>query len=161
MYLLDANVFIEAKNFYYRFETFPTFWEWLDTEQESGNLASIHPIYEELAKGNDELSRWTKARKDSSWFLAVDDEQTQQYFAEFAGWVMAEPFKEAAKEEFLSGGDPWLIAKARTIEATVITHESLFDPKIKKKVKIPNVCEAFSVTYLDTFDLLNKLGAKF
>lgn len=161
MYLLDANVFIEAKNFYYRFETFPAFWEWLDAEQEHGSLASISPIFEELAKGNDELSDWAKIRKDSGWFLTVDDGQTQNNLADIARWVMAESFKEIAKEEFLAGGDPWLIAKAKVIGATVITHESLFDPKIKKKVKIPNVCEVFNVPYLDTFDLLREIGAKF
>ena len=162
MYLLDANVFIEAKNFYYRFETFPAFWEWLDMEQERGNLDSIRPIFEEPVKGSDELSQWAKDRKDTGWFLPVDDEQTQQHFVEIASWVVAEPFKAVAKEEFLAGGDPWLVAKARTLSATVVTHKILFDPKIKRKVKIPNVCEALGVKpYLDTFDLLKKLGAKF
>lgn len=30
MYLLDANVFIEAKNRYYGFDLAPGFWDWLD-----------------------------------------------------------------------------------------------------------------------------------
>ena len=30
VYLLDANVFIEAKNHYYRFEVCPAFWEWIE-----------------------------------------------------------------------------------------------------------------------------------
>lgn len=161
MYLLDANVFIEAKNFYYRFETFPAFWGWLDSEQERGNLSSIRPIIEELAKGNDELSQWAKARRGTDWYGSVDDVQTQHHVQEIAEWVVGESFTEPARDKFLSGGDPWLIAKARTIGAAVVTHESLFDPKIKKKVKIPNVCEAFDVEYIDTFELLNRLRAKF
>lgn len=30
MFLLDANVFIEAKNRYYGFDICPGFWRWLD-----------------------------------------------------------------------------------------------------------------------------------
>ncbi len=29
MYLLDANVFIDAKNRYYGFDIVPAFWDWL------------------------------------------------------------------------------------------------------------------------------------
>ena len=77
-----------------------------------------------------------------------------------SNWVMAQPFKEAAKSEFLSGGDPWLIAKAKVIGATVVTQET-FDAQSRKKVKIPNVCRALSVPYINTFDLLRQTGATF
>jgi hypothetical protein len=30
MFLLDSNVFIQAKNFYYGFDICPGFWKWLD-----------------------------------------------------------------------------------------------------------------------------------
>lgn len=160
MHLLDANVFIEAKNFYYGFETFPCFWEWLDTEQANGHIASIQIICDELLKGSDELGAWTKVRKDSGWFFPVDDIETQQNLARIAEWVMNQAFKDAAKAEFLSGGDPWLIAKAMSIDATVVTQET-FDSQIKKKVKIPNVCRAFGVSYIDTFGFLKQMGATF
>jgi len=160
MYLLDANVFIEAKNFYYSFDTFPGFWEWLDTEQARGNIASIQPICDELLKGNDELAAWIKERKGSSWFLPVDDDVTQQNLRQIAVWVMAQPYKDVAKQEFLSGGDPWLIAKAKTLGAAVVTQET-FDAQARKKVKIPNVCRAFRVRYVNTFDLLRQTGATF
>ena len=32
MYLLDTNVFIEAKNRYYSFDLAPGFWEWLEAD---------------------------------------------------------------------------------------------------------------------------------
>lgn len=161
-YLLDANVFIEAKNYYYRFDTFPGFWEWLDAEQASERIVSIEPICKELLKGNDELAAWIKERKDSGWFLSVDDDVTQQYFAQIAEWVMAQPFKDVAKQEFLGCGDPWLIAKAKAIGATVVTQET-FDAQIRKRVKIPNACRAFNapVPYINTFDLLRDAGAAF
>lgn len=160
MYLLDSNVFIDAKNLYYQFDTFPGFWDWLDSEQERGTLASIHPIRDELLKGDDELADWVKARKHTEWFQAIDDEQTQTNFAEIAEWVMAQPYKDTAKSHFLSGGDPWLIARARTIGATVVTHET-YDGASRKKVKIPNVSRPFGVTPINTFELIRVTGAAF
>jgi len=66
-YLLDANVFIEAKNRYYGFDIVPSFWKWLDRKQISCEIASILPVYNELAQGDDDLSNWVKARKGSGW----------------------------------------------------------------------------------------------
>ena len=48
MYILDTNVFIQAKNFYYGFDIVPAFWDWLDEKQENGQIASIKPVYDEL-----------------------------------------------------------------------------------------------------------------
>jgi hypothetical protein len=53
-----------------------------------------------------------------------------------------------------------LIAKAVTAGATVVTQET-YEPFRLNKVKIPNVCRAFGVPYLNTFDLLQQLRAKF
>jgi len=160
VYLLDASVFIEAKNRYYDFDIVPGFWDWLDKTNENSEIATVIPISEELQRGNEELSEWIDDRKDTGWFLPVDDVATQQAFTELAQWVMNQDFKEEAKQEFLAGADPWLIAKARIIDATVVTHEA-YDPNIKRKVKIPNVCRQFDVPYIDTFRLLRRFSASF
>jgi len=159
VYLLDANVFIEAKNFYYRFEIAPRFWEWLDEQQADGQLASVDPIGRELRRGNDELAEWVKERMGPAWFLPVDDEETQKAFVEIVNWVPSQSFKQPAIDKFLDCGDPWLIAKARVLNATVVTLE-VYEPNTKKKVKIPNVCRAFDIPFVDTFDMLSRMGAR-
>ncbi len=161
MYLLDTNVFIQAKNFYYDFDIFPSFWEWLDDEQEKGNILSIDAVYKELIQGDDELVEWAKERKDSGWFITNDDEVTQENIAKLAQRTMDSDFKDAAKIDFLKVADLIIIAKAMATGMTVVTHESLYDPKIKKKIKIPNVCEVFGVPYISTFEMLKRLKAKF
>ena len=159
MYLLDANVFIESKNRYYAFDTFPCFWEWLDIENKSDHVASIQLIYEELLKGNDDLKEWAKERQTSKWFLDNEDQQTQHLMGEISNWVMENKFKKAAKDEFLDCGDPWLIAKAKVIGATVVTQETGSDSI--NKVKIPNVCKALGIPYINTFKLLRDRNAIF
>lgn len=160
LYLLDADVFIQAKNRHYAFDIFPVFWSWLDRMQEHGVIASVIPICEELRRGNDELARWAAERRRSGWFLAVDDRATQEHFAEIGQWVMASGHTEAAKEEFLACADPWLIAKAASVNAVVVTHET-YDAKIRRKVKIPNCCEFKGVEWIDPFDMMRRLGARF
>ena len=68
--------------------------------------------------------------------------------------------KDGALEEFLAGADPWLIAKARVTGALVVTHERL-NLQNRRKFLIPNVCQHFGVTCLNTFELLNLLEARF
>lgn len=36
-YLLDANIFIQAKNLQYGFDFCPAFWDWLDEQFETEN----------------------------------------------------------------------------------------------------------------------------
>jgi len=43
---------------------------------------------------------------------------------------------------------------------TIVTHEK-FNPDIKKKFLIPNICRTVGVSYIDTFELLVTLEAKF
>ncbi len=72
----------------------------------------------------------------------------------------APQMKAGALDEFLGGADPWLIAKAMTINATVVTHEQL-NLAARRKFLIPNVCQHFGVPFVDTFELLNALEARF
>lgn len=68
--------------------------------------------------------------------------------------------KETEKARFLSGADPWLIAKAVVTGSTIVTHE-LAVPANSTKVKIPNICNKFGVSFIDTYDLLETLKASF
>ena len=45
-YLLDANVFIQAKNLHYGFDFCPAFWDWIDRENAAGKVYSIEKIGE-------------------------------------------------------------------------------------------------------------------
>jgi len=158
-YLLDANTYIQAKNDYYRMEICPAYWEWLDRQFSDANLASVSLVYEELKTFGDELSEWVKARK--SHFVDVSDDATQNRFSEIAEYAAGiAGVAPASLGDFLQGADPWLIAKAKVLGATVVTQEVLA-PASSRKIKIPNVCRRFGVEYLNTFQLLGDLKARF
>ena len=159
-YLLDANTLIEAKNRYYHMEICPGYWAWVIQMAGSGIVGSIKPILDELKKGNDELKEW--AITNESLFVDVTDTKTQQNYMEIAQYVAGASslMKPGAMNDFLSGADPWLIAKAKTTNATIVTHE-VFNDKTQRKFLIPNICKLHNIRYINTFELLLMLEAKF
>lgn len=159
-HLLDSNTLIEAKNRYYGMSICPGYWSWLIHQHQALEIASIVQVRDELSIGNDELTQWVK--ENAEIFDEASDANTQAAFASIAS-KMAEQIplmKPGALEDFLAGADPWLIAKAMSTGAVVVTHEA-YNPQIKRKFTIPNVCEVFGVPYMNTFELLNKLEARF
>lgn len=67
-YLLDSNVFIQAKNLHYGLDFCPAFWHWLDETHAVGTVCSIDSVRTELIAGNDDLSAWVQQRP-SSFFI--------------------------------------------------------------------------------------------
>lgn len=59
-YLLDANVFIQAKNLHYGFEFCPAFWDWLVQENSAGRVFSIERVGDEIQAVDDELAEWAR-----------------------------------------------------------------------------------------------------
>ena len=159
LFLLDSNIFIEAKNRHYGFDFCPAFWDFLDKEINKTTILTIKEVYNELSHGDDDLANWIKERKDSSFFIPFDDEETQKEFVKIAQYVINN-FPQEQANKFLDVADPWLIAKAKVLGAIIVTQEVLA-PSNTQKVKIPNICVHFGVNYNNPFNMLRNLGAKF
>lgn len=157
-YLLDANTYIEAKNQYYGMDICPAYWDWLDRQFALGTIASVDMIGRELKEGNDELANWVRERPDH--FISNDDELTQTLFADIVQFVMEGDYNPGNRDNFLAKADPWIIAKAKTIGASVVTHEAVAAANTRK-VKVPNICQQFEVPCLNTFRFLRELEARF
>ena len=71
-YLLDTNIFIEAKNYYYKFSFCPAFWDWLIKKNEKKEVLSVEEVYNEMKDGEDDLSEWIKEKKN--FFLKPNQE---------------------------------------------------------------------------------------
>ena len=159
-YVLDSNVFMEAARRYYAFDLAPKFWESLVHHAAKGRLESIERIKQEIERGNDELAIWATSQFSDA-FASTDEEDVTESYSEVMSWVQAQDqFSDAAKADFAAGADGWLVAYAKAKERIVVTHEVL-NPDIIRKVPIPNVCEAFGVSYVNTFEMLRELGVRF
>ncbi len=160
-YLLDANAFIEANDRYYGFDVCPGFWSSLLTQHVAKRICSIDRIERELNEQNDEIKVWIVDCVPDSFFKKTEDQVVIDKFQEMVTWVYSQPqFSDAAKAEFASVADGWVIAYAAVNGMVVVTHEQ-YAPDAKRKVPIPNVCVEFEVEYVNTFTMLRELGEKF
>lgn len=157
IYLLDSNIFIQAKNEYYGFDLCPGFWNWLEQKNQEGRVFSIDRVQAELSSFSDDLSRWATNR-GSNFFLSLDQPAIQAMTA-VSTWVQNSPHREDAKSVFLSGADPFLIAYAKAHNHTVVSHEIYVESR--RKVKIPAVCRELHVPCVRTFEMLRQEGVSF
>ena len=159
-FLLDASVFIQAARTYYAFDLAPSFWDVLRAYAESGSILSIDRVRDELTRGKDQLALWAEQR-GNVLFVSTDAEDIVESYREVITWVYRQAqFYDAAKYKFANGADGWLVAYARVRGCVVVTQEAPAK-EAKKKVPLPNVCEGFGVTFLNTFDMLRSLGVQF
>ncbi|MGC8894807.1 MAG: DUF4411 family protein [candidate division WOR-3 bacterium] len=160
-YLLDANVFIEAAKRYYAFDIAPGFWQALLHHAQTGELISIDRVKAEIDRGKDLLTKWAN-ETFNQWFVRTDMDTTVIYYKEIMEWAKnQQQFTDAAKAEFADGenADAWVVAYALANGCVVATEER-FNRNARKKIPIPNVCEAFNIRYIDTFGMLRELGVK-
>jgi hypothetical protein len=160
-YLLDANAFIEAKNRYYGLDICPGFWASLVSQHVAKRLFSIDRIAEELQEQDDEVKDWVENKVPDTFFKMTEDQAVIDQFQEMVNWAYGQSqFSDAAKSEFASVADGWVVAYAAVNGLIVVTHEQ-FAPDVRRKIPIPNVCIEFDVEYVNTFEMLRALGEKF
>jgi Domain of unknown function (DUF4411) len=156
-YLLDANVFIQAKRLHYGMDFCPAFWDWLDSQHAAGRVFSIEKVADELAAGADELSEWA-AKRGNGFFLAPDQNMLAA-LATVSAWVNAQQYRPAAVSAFLQDADYYLLAHALGHGHVVVTHEVPSDGV--RAVKIPNVCIGVKVKCMTPYEMLRKERARF
>lgn len=155
-YLLDANVFIQAKNAYYGFDICPGFWDWLDQAHAHHRIASIDRIGDELKAGSDQLAAWAKSRP--SLFLTPDASVIDSLRVTSA-WAATSRYEQAAVREYTRIADAQLVAHAHAHGLTVVTHE--IPSNGLKKIKIPDACRVLDVPYTSIISVLRSEGAAF
>jgi len=119
-YLLDANVFIQAKNLHYGFDFCPAFWDWLIQKNNEQIVFSIEAVYHELIRGNDDLSHWAKSHKNN--FFLPPDSVTISKFSVVSIWANDPKlnYQQVAINEFLSVGDYYLVCHGLGHQMTVV-----------------------------------------
>jgi predicted nucleic acid-binding protein len=156
-YLLDANVFIEAKRRHYGLDFCPAFWEWLVEQNDAGRVYSIEKVGDELRAGGDELAEWADARGEA--FFLPPDEPLLASLSAVAEWVQGQQFRPAAIGAFLDDPDYYLVSHAHAHGHVVVTHEVPSDGV--RQVKIPNVCIGMKVKCMTPFEMLRLERARF
>lgn len=162
-YVMDADVFISAKNQYYAFEICPGFWNSLIQHYKAGNVHSIDGVRSELLAGRktEDLVRWVRNDLPNRFFFSTDDEDVVAAYADVMLWVQrSAQYFDRAKAKFATEADGWLVAYGMVHGDVVVTNEQP-RPDARNRILLPDVCTQFNVTCKDTFFMLRDLGIRF
>lgn len=156
-YLLDADVFIRAKNLHYGLDFCPAFWDWLITENAAGKLFSIEKVGDEVKAVADELSEWAEAR--GARFFLRPDAAIFPALTAVSAWAGGQGYVPAAVNAFLQVADYYLVAHAHAGRHTVVTHE--IPSASTRKIKIPDACIGIGIKCMTPFEMLRRERARF
>jgi hypothetical protein len=156
-YLLDANVFIQAKNLHYSFDFCPAFWDWLIVGNREARVFSIEKVGDEIDGGGDELADWAKDR--GSDFFLKPDAAILPALAAVSQWTTNQKYDPAAVNTFLQVADYYLVAHGLAHGHTIITHE--IPSNTTKKVKIPDACIGLGIKCMTPYEMLRRERARF
>ena len=156
-YLLDANVFIAAKNLHYGMDFCPAFWDWLVHKANTGVLFSIDKVADEIAGSQDELSDWARDR-GQALFRRTPAALAPQ-FSQISLWTTGQQFTPSAINTFLQVADFYLLAHALAGSHVVVTHE-VISPSVNR-IKIPNACLGLGVPFMTPYQMLRIERARF
>ena len=164
IYLVDTNFFIQAHRAYYPLDVAISFWNKVRQLAEEEKIISIDKVKSELYKNEDDLKKWCDSNLSAGFFK--DTEQAFTNYSKVANWAISKNghYLPQALAEFLNTdvADAWLIAFAlKNITSTVIVTYEISQPKRKSKIKIPDVCCDFNVSYLNTIEMFRQMNVQF
>jgi len=163
-YIVDTNFFVQAHRAYYPMDVFPSFWNKVRQLAEAGTIISIDKVKHEIYLGRDALKNWCEANLPDHFFQ--DSSVVMSSYAHVVGWAAARTpaFSEKALAEFMDAdeADAFLVAYALSDKDNrVLVTQEVSDPKILRKVKIPDGCLAVGVRYINMIEMFRELGETF
>lgn len=153
LYLLDANVLIDADRDYYTIHRVPQFWEWLLDQANAGQIKVPLEIYEEVIRGTGILPDWLKENRA----VMVLDEFVDPALVQVVQDRYATDLTDEEVDKI--GSDPFLIAYALADpeRRCVVTTESSKPTTQRANRRIPDVCADLDIESRHTFELLRLL----
>lgn len=156
LYLLDANVLIDANRDYYPLNRVPEFWEWLIDAGENGNVKIPLEVYEEISEGNDQLANWVKQERIKTALLLQEEVNVS-----LVSYVTDHGYaSDLTDDEVIKvGRDPFLIAYTLTDRDNrcLVTTEVSKPSRQRANRHLPNVCGDLGARCCNTFEFVRAL----
>jgi len=157
LYILDTNVLINAKNYYYPIDRIPQFWGWLIKEGNAGRIKIPIEVDNEIKQKNDDLKNWISQEMVQDALL-LDEEPNISIIRTVLekGYYINPSNLDLEK---LKSADPFIISYALMDKESrcIITKEVSKPSKKGANRKIPDVCESLKISWGNDFDLYKAL----
>ena len=161
VYLIDANVLIDAHQYYYPIHAVPEFWDWLAHMGEGGHIKMPIETMEEVKGGGKDAERdllfgWIQDDANKAAILFSENVQSalvQRVTAQYAPDLTDDELEAI-------GRDPFLIAHALADPGNrcVVTPEVSRRTLQRQNRRIPDVCADVGVQCCNTFTMLRALN---
>jgi len=164
IHIVDSNFFIEAHRATYPLDVATSFWKKVKELAKNGIIVSIDKVKEEIFDKNDKLKNWCVSNLLPDFFR--DSSSALEEYRKISEWAVSknDHYKKKAIDEFLAAdeADAFLVAYAMkdSKNRVLVTHE-VSQPNRKNKIKIPEPCDHFGVTYMNPIEMFRKLEVTF
>ncbi len=164
VFMIDTNSLITPYQMYYPFDLVPNFWRCMTANIEDGNIVLLDKVYNELLKGQDDLTDWLLSIEP---ITKIEHKQPGiiSKYSEILSHLQTSGFytpKALAEWSDIRIADPWLIACASVREYSIVTFEkpngNLNKTSPSSHPKIPDVCNVFGVKHGNLFDMMRSLN---
>lgn len=142
IYVIDTSVVSALHRNYYR-KQFPSLWKRFDAMVADGKFTSTREAHRELEDGLPDAFAWAVANKR---LFPAPTANEAKFVVSIFGIKHFQGNIETQK--ILKGGknaDPFLIARAKVCNGTVLTMEQLKS----NATRIPNICDHFKIPCMD------------
>ncbi|MHB8132022.1 MAG: DUF4411 family protein [Mobilitalea sp.] len=147
-YVFDSNIFINLQRRHPN-DIFGSLWVKLEELIGGGIIISSTEVFDEITVGDDDLVDWAKKKKNA--FLP-SNEQVQKTVRD----ILTRYEKLILGGKKTNGADPFVVALAIVYSCIVVTEE--IKSGKDNPPKIPNVCEAYGVRYINFVTFLREIG---
>jgi hypothetical protein len=159
IYIIDTSSLIEL-NKHNPMDIYKTPWKKMSGLVKSGRLFAPREVLDEIIRFDDVLAEW--AKDNNKMFVEPSDEQieiTREILKKYPSLI---------KKGKRYAADPWVIALAiemiRSPQKTLIEVKRIVvtEEKIRgNRVRIPYVCQEYTVEAIDILDMFRMEGWKF
>lgn len=158
-YLIDSDVFIQAKNLFYRFDFCMPFWEWISDAHAAGLVFTIDKVKNEITDGDaDDPARvWIENAPNSFFLKDTGDANVMKSYATTIKWATdSTHYTPLAIKDYAnhSKADAFLVATAMHHSHVIVTQERS-DPACKKRIPLPDAADAVGVKTIHVYDMLS------
>ena len=159
-YLFDTNCFVIPGRYYLQ-DIFPSFWQKLQQLIENHTVVVHETVLQEILPYKDELANWLE--NVPNYEPVKMNKKVLAKFIELSKWARSSEQNYTAQAisyfESNDKADAWICAQCAVSGYVLVTNEK--SSNSPANVKIPNVCEAFGITYISMFDFMREQNFKF
>lgn len=162
-YILDSNVFIQPSRTFYSFDFGNSFWDQMKNALNQQNVFLIDKVRYEIKNTEDALFNWI-SEMPSNIIYSTNKQAIVNNYREVLDYVATcRLYTEEALRNWSppNVADPWIIASAKELNATIITFEASSNPnpnQPSRKAKIPDVAKNFGLTCNNLYYFMRQLN---